>query len=85
MQQTRTVGQFEITEDSNGGVTIQGPASYMRSSHYATFRETLERGQNAVINYAPAGNDDFLTLLGVAVQTDFAGWKGLQTLGMVGS
>jgi hypothetical protein len=78
------VGAFTITE-GHDGITVQGPAAYMRSTHYAECIRKIEAGQSAVINYAPASQQDFLTLLGVAIQTDFAGWKGLQTLGMVGS
>jgi len=71
-----TVADFSM--DSNGSVV--GPAAYMESpTGFQEIKAKIESGRSAVFNYSTGtlGNPVELATL-VAVQTHYAGWKGMQ-------
>ena len=70
-----TVGRFTI--DENG--TIEGPAEYLQSPWFDAFLSKLHAGQSAVFNYPTPGASTATKLL-VAIQTDYAAWRGMQSL-----
>ena len=69
-----TVGRF--TYDPNTK-QIEGPAKYMAEG-FAACMANINAGKNAVYNY-PNGDYGYRKML-VAIQTDYAGWKGMQEL-----
>lgn len=73
---TTTVGKFTFdTADS----TVSGPADYIRSAEYARCIASIEGGTNPTFRAAVEHSPDFVTALLVTIQTNYAGWHGLQT------
>jgi len=72
-----TVGKFSL--DENG--TIEGPAEYLQSPWFDACIKKIEAGQSAVFNYPTPGVSTATKLL-VAIQTDYAAWRGAQSLRM---
>lgn len=73
---TKTVGEFTLD-----GNTVIGPAQYMEA-RYPAFCEELKAGRNEALTccqYAPHSDDPDMLYL-QALQLDFAGWHGVQTL-----
>lgn len=70
----KTVGRFTY---ENGIVT--GPKEYMKT-RYRTVLAEINAGKNAVFNHG--GSPDVITQALVAVQTDYAAWKGMRSLGL---
>ena len=70
-----TVGRFSMT--SAGVVT--GPADYMKE-RWPAFKAKLESGQSAVFNYGAGRGGSLESLVLVAVQTDYAAWRGYKSL-----
>lgn len=70
----KTVGKFSIDTETG---EIEGPASFMRSEDFASWKRRLEAGNDHVVNcgYSP----DFFTGLLVSLQTCYAGWHGRET------
>lgn len=67
----------EITVSDS--LVVSGPQSYM-NERFPILKSKIESGQCYVFNYSlKLGNPIKLALL-VAVQTDFAGWKGTKEL-----
>jgi hypothetical protein len=81
-----TVGAFTI--DSAG--VLSGPAAYVNSDAYRSCMARIMAGTNVVFNFGSVriGLAGFAASLEaallVAVQTDYAAWRGLQTLGLGG-
>lgn len=78
---TKVVGQFTIRLDDERYV-ISGPKEYMESADYRRVCAQIAAGQDpcGAFRYSP----DAMTALGVTLQTSYAGWRGLQTLGRDG-
>lgn len=68
----KTVGQFTLD-----GSSISGPAQYMTEQGNAFIDKCL-KGESVVFNAGLQFSPDPETALLVAVQTDYAGWKGMQ-------
>lgn len=68
----KTVGQFTLE-----GNSISGPAEYMREQGNAFIDKCL-KGESIVFNVGLTHSPDPETALLVAVQTDYAGWKGMR-------
>jgi len=66
-----TVGRF-----SWDGQAVTGPRAYMEDPQgWGKAKASLESGSNVLIGAAPIGTSP-ITLMLVAVQTDYAGWCG---------
>lgn len=72
----KKVGSF-IYDPTDG--SIAGPPDYMRE-RFPAFKAKVEAGECAAFNHGCVGRDTMTAFL-VAVQTDYAGWKGLRSLG----
>lgn len=70
----RTVGRF-----SHDAGTVRGPADYMRERGNAKLAE-IEAGRCVVVSYGVANGHDPVTTILVALQTDYAAWRGMQQL-----
>ncbi len=73
-----TVGAFKLFADGS----IVGPAEYLASEHYRACIAKIRGGQSAIVNYGGGSGQRVETLILVALQTDYASWKGLQSLGI---
>lgn len=87
------VGQF--TYDPATGA-VSGPAEYMKSTHFAEWKVRFAAGNDPVfrvgMGLAPVPGAYFTpdgpqspspeVAMLVSVQTDYAAWHGLQTLGL---
>lgn len=71
---SKTVGAFEIRDGA-----LYGPAEYMREQGNAKVEKILA-GNDAVFNFGCVNSPDVETALLVALQTDYAGWKGTRSL-----
>lgn len=70
-----TVGRFTFdAEDS----TVSGPADYIRSEQYQRLIAEIEGGRNHTFRAACEHSPDFVTALLVTIQTDYAGFAGMQ-------
>ncbi len=59
---------------------VSGPAEYMREQGSAKLRD-IEAGNSAVVNYGLMhGKGSVEQLVLVALQTDYAGWRGTKSL-----
>ena len=76
MPKTVTVGQFTYNERTT---TVTGPAEYMRGQGSAFLQVALEGG-SVVVNFAMSQGQDPVVAVLVALQTDFATWRGLRQL-----
>lgn len=72
------IGEFVYDAESN---TLTGPAEYMREQGNKFVEDALA-GRSAVLNYAltNGGGSDPVRALLVALQTNYAGWKGTRDL-----
>lgn len=79
---TKTVGRFTFDEETG---QVSGPAEYMRTWGAERIKK-IESGQDVVFNFGMRDRPDVdpITLILVSLQTDFAAWLGLQTLGKDG-
>ena len=70
----RTVGSFTYDPTTS---TIEGPAAYLNSAEYAEVIRKIKRGDDpcGAFHFSP----DAITALLVTIQTDYAGWHGMQT------
>lgn len=73
--QATTVGQFTFNPSDS---TVQGPAEYMRSDEYRRCITGIESGTNPTFSAAMQHSPNFETALLVTIQTNYAGWHGLQ-------
>lgn len=74
---TITVGEFTYEAGS-----VFGPVAYMRERGNAKLDE-IQAGKSTVFNFGAAqakGVDGLVKLALVALQTDYAAWKGLESL-----
>lgn len=71
-----TVGRFTYDPADS---TISGPCDYIRSDQYRRLIASIEGGTNHTFRAAVEYSPDFVTALLVTVQTDFAGWHGMDT------
>lgn len=69
---TKQVGSFKIENGS-----FYGPTDYMAAKGNAKLDEILA-GQSASFNMTCHLSPDIETAILVAMQTDYAGWKGMQ-------
>lgn len=67
------LGLFSL--DSN---VLAGPAGYLTSPAFDVKMENIKAGRCSVFNYAIQNGSDYGTALLVSLQTDFAGWLGMQ-------
>jgi len=70
---TKKVGQFEIRDGA-----VYGPAEYMRERGNARIAK-IEAGNDAVFNFGCLKSPDVETAILVSLQTDYAGWRGMQS------
>jgi len=76
MSKPKTVGAFTYHPDGS----IEGPAQYLEEKGNDTI-EKINAGKNHVFNFGCRNpNADTVTLLLVALQTDYAGWLGMKGL-----
>ena len=68
------VGQF--TYDTETG-TLAGPAEYMKEKGHDKLEEILS-GKSAVANFGMLKSPNPYVAVLVALQTDYAGWKGMR-------
>ena len=71
---SKTVGAFEIRDGA-----LYGPAEYMREQGNDKVERILA-GNDVVFNVGCVKSPDVETALLVALQTDYAGWKGTRQL-----
>jgi hypothetical protein len=76
---TITVGRFTATVDG-AALSIEGPADYLASAQYRACMRRMETGQSAVFNYGLSQGQDMNTLILVTLQTDYAGFKGIEQM-----
>lgn len=69
-------GKFEVKDDGS----VIGPADYMKSDQYETTIKKIEQGQSTIVNFSLAQGNTIPTAIVVALQTDYAAWKGMQSL-----
>ena len=70
------VGEFTLESD---GKTVSGPAAYMNERGSAKLRAILsghDTGFNTMLMFAAP--ERLLQTILIALQTDYAGWKGMQ-------
>ena len=70
----KKVGAFEVKAGA-----LYGPKTYMKEQGNTKLEEILA-GDSVVFNYGIKQHPDLATALLVAMQTDYAAWKGMQTL-----
>ncbi len=79
---TTTVGEF--TYDTETG-KVSGPAAYMKSEHYSDWKTRFVSGRDVVFNAGAGGLSPSVEVaMLVSLQTNYAGWHGLVTLGLDG-
>jgi hypothetical protein len=71
-----TVGSFTFDPADS---TIQGPAEYIRSDDYRRCIASIENGTNHTFAAAMEHSPNFETALLVTIQTNYAGWHGMET------
>lgn len=71
----KTVGEFTYYSDGS----LEGPALYLEVRGN-DFIKQLNRGDSAVLRMGLMQGSDPVTAFLVALQTDFAGWKGTRQL-----
>lgn len=79
----KTVGEFSFD-----GTSVAGPAQYMREQGSAKLDSICsgnDAGFNAMLAVRAGKSDDLETLILVALQTNYAGWKGMQQILNMGS
>ena len=76
MSNSKTVGRF--TYDSADG-SIQGPKAYI-GERFDAVMNGIYAGRSTVFNFATAQGSEPAAAILVALQTDYAGWKGTRDL-----
>lgn len=79
MSSTIEVGLFAYDPETS---TLTGPERYMQAQgneKLAAFLAGADPGFNAIMQCAPLDQDPIRTVL-VALQTDYAGWHGMESL-----
>jgi len=71
------VGRFTLNPTTG---EIAGPAEYMNSEQYARRIERIYAGQDPVFEMGLQRSPNAATALLVAIQTDYAAWKGQQQI-----
>lgn len=71
-----TVGRFTLEPDG----TLTGPAEYLASEAYRKCIAKIEAGDNAVVRFGATTGQSRASLLLVAIQTDYAAWRGMQQI-----
>ncbi len=75
-RQTVEVGKF--TFDPTDG-TITGPAAYMRSDDYRRCVQSITAGTSHTFRACCEHSPSFEVALLVTIQTNYAGWHGMET------
>jgi len=70
------VGSFTFDPATS---TIQGPAAYMRSAEYARCIAAIQDGTSHTFRACTEHSPSFEVALLVTIQTDYAGWHGMET------
>jgi hypothetical protein len=79
MEQTGSITKVgEFTFDTATS-TVSGPAKYMRSSEYAACVRSIENGTSHVFRAGVEHSPSVEVALLVTIQTDYAGWHGMQS------
>lgn len=73
---THTVGSFTFDSATS---EISGPAEYIKSVDYRECIASIEQGRNHTFRAAVEHSPSFEIALLVTIQTNYAGWHGLQT------
>ncbi len=71
-----TVGEFTFDPATS---TVSGPASYMRSADYARCIAGIQNGTDHTFRAAMEHSPTAEIALLVTIQTDYAGWHGMET------
>ncbi len=71
-----TVGEFTFDSTTS---TISGPASYMKSDDYARCIASIQNGTSLTFRACTEHSPSFEVALLVTIQTDYAGWHGMET------
>lgn len=71
-----TVGSFTFDPNTS---EVSGPAEYMRSDEYARCIASIMDGTNHVFRAGMEHSPTAEVALLMTIQTDYAGWHGLQT------
>lgn len=69
------VGEFTFDDETS---EVCGPAEYIRSTEYRRCIASIEGGTHYTFRAACEHSPDFVTALLVTIQTDYAGWHGMQ-------
>lgn len=69
--------RFKVDINAN---TIEGPADYLESDAYRRCIDSINAGTNAVFNFGATQGHGTAQLVEVALQTDYAAWRGAQSL-----
>ena len=72
---TVTVGEFTFDPSDS---SISGPASYMRSEDYRRCIQSIQDGSNTTFKLACEHAPSFEIALLVTIQTNYAGWHGME-------
>ena len=70
-----TVGEFQYDHQTE---SIIGPAKYLASDSCKRKFDAIKSGSDTVVNFGLAQGGDIVTTTLVALQTDYAGWIGMQ-------
>jgi len=70
-----TVGAFTFDPADS---SVSGPADYIRSDDYRACVRSIENGTNHTFRAAVEHSPDVVTALLVTIQTNYAGWHGMQ-------
>lgn len=76
MTTVTTVGAFTFDSATS---EVTGPAEYIRSAEYRRCVASIEGGTSHCFRAAMEHSPNLETALLVTIQTDYAGWRGLQT------
>jgi hypothetical protein len=71
-----TVGRFTFDSATN---EVSGPAEYIRSAEYRQLIASIEGGTNHTFRAAMEHSPSFEVALLVTIQTNYAGWHGMET------
>lgn len=72
-----TIGAFSYFAATG---EVQGPAEYLQSEAFAVVQDRINAGKSLVANEAAAhGSPPYVAAL-IAIQTDYAAWKGMREM-----
>lgn len=77
---TATAGCFTVHADGS----IVGPADFLATQSYRDAVSKIERGESAVVNFAPIGTP-IAAAIAAALQTAYAAWVGQQSIARMGA